>query len=197
MTTIAIGVLVVAVVFLGLVLAGAVRSMDDLGRRVKALEEGGGRPHRLPGGLSIGAPEPSFDLATLESGRVRSAALSGRSHVIALADPGCEACDELVPQLLAAAAAERVPPVVAIAGSSRVPGGWSAPVGANGRAIVALDPDGTTAEAFGSDFTPHVFVVDAGGSIAAHGPAGNVAEVGRLLRDADGIRIVPGGPIDV
>src|SRR5207237_4987691 len=123
-------------------------------------------------------------------------ALSGHAHVIALADPGCEACEDLIPELLAAAAAERVPAVVAIAGSSRVPDGWAPPVGASGRAVVALDPDGTAADAFGSGFTPHVFVVDAGGSIAAHGPASSVADVGRLLRDADGIRIVPQGVAD-
>jgi hypothetical protein len=195
-TAIAVGVLAVALVFVALVLAGVVRSMAELGRRVTALEEDATWPHRLAGGLSIGAPAPSLDLETVDGGRFRSVALSGRSHVIALADPGCEACEDLVPELLSAAAAERVPPVVAIAGSSRVPDGWFPPVGATGIAVVGLDPDGTAAEAFGSGFTPHVFIVDAGGSIAAHGPASSLADVGRLIRDADGIGIVAQGAAD-
>ena len=43
-----------------------------------------------------------------------------------------------------------------------------------------------------SDFSPHVFVVDAGGSITAQGPAGTLAAVQELLRDADGIEIIAG-----
>ncbi len=71
-----IGALAAAVVFL----AARARGRRPIDGRSGAPREGagrGGRPNRLPGGLFIGAPEPSFDLETLEGGRFRSVALNG------------------------------------------------------------------------------------------------------------------------
>ncbi len=128
-----------------------------------ALLEDGAAGHPA-GGLPVGATAPTFEAATPEGGRFRSGAFLGVRHVIALADQG-----------LGAPADEGV---------------WHAPVGSEDRAVVVLDERGAIARAFDSDFTPHVFVVDEGGSIAAKGPAGDVAAVAGLVREAEGIRIV-------
>ena len=154
-----------------------------------ALLEDGAAGHPA-GGLPVGATAPTFEAATPEGWRFRSGAFLGVRHVIALADQGCRACDELVPDLLAAAVEQRVPPVVTIVGAPADEGVWHAPVGSEDRAVVVLDERGAIARAFDSDFTPHVFVVDEGGSIAAKGPAGDVAAVAGLVREAEGIRIV-------
>jgi hypothetical protein len=60
-----------------------------------------------------------------------------------------------------------------------------------------LDADRAVADAFGSGFTPHVFVVDEGGSVASRGPAGDLPSVRRLLREAEGVRILRADPAEV
>jgi hypothetical protein len=178
----------VVVAFLALALAGLVRTVEGLRRRVVALE--GSAPVRHPAaGLPVGAPAPVFEAQTPRGTTFRSVALSGHRHVIALADPVCAACDHLVPALLSSAEADELPRcVVVVVGPDA--GIWTEPAGAEGRAILVLDPDALVADAFGSDFTPHAFVVDEGGSVAAQGPAGDLGAVRRLLREAEGLHIV-------
>jgi hypothetical protein len=187
-TAVVVAALVVVVAFLGLALAGLVRTVEGLRRRVDALE--GSTPiHHVAAGLPVGAPVPAFEAKTARGTTFRSAALAGQRHVIALADPVCEACEQLVPALLSSADAGELPRcVVVVAGPDA--GTWTEPAEAEGGAILVLDPDALVADAFGSDFTPHAFVVDEGGSVAAQGPAGDLAAVRRLLRDAEGLRIV-------
>jgi hypothetical protein len=41
--------------------------------------------------------------------------------------------------------------------------------------------------------SPHVFVIDDGGFVVAHGVAADLADVRSMLRGSEGIRIVAGG----
>jgi hypothetical protein len=180
--------LVAVVTFLGLALAGLVRTVEGLRRRVDALEASPPVQHPAAG-LPVGAPAPVFHATTARGASFRSATLAGRRHVIALADPGCEACERLVPDLLAGAQAGELPTcVIVVAGPDA--GTWTVPPGAEERAILVLDPGTLVADAFGSGFTPHAFVVDEGGSVAAQGPAWDLTAVRRLLREAEGVHIL-------
>ena len=48
-------------------------------------------------------------------------------------------------------------------------------------------------EAFGVDVSPFVFVVDEGGSVVARSGVATLDDVLRLVRDAEGVRIVAAG----
>ena len=189
MTDVALGGLALLVAFMCLALAGAVRTLAELRRRVGALEAEALLRDPAPG-LPVGAPAPAFGGITPDGRRFHSTRLAGRRHLVALTEPGCEACDGLVPPLLAAAARDELPPVVAVVSNGHPAAEWTPPRGSGDRADVVLDPDGAVANAFDSGYSPHVFVVDEGGSVAAQGPAGNVADVRALVSEAEGIRIV-------
>jgi hypothetical protein len=194
-TAIVLAGLVAAVVFLGLTLAGLVRTVDGLHRRLATMEASAPVQHP-PAGLPVGAQAPAFDGRTARGSSFRSAALAGHRHVITFADPGCEACERLVPDLLSSAESGELPPcVVVIAGTDT--GTWTGPRGAEDRAILLLDPEALVADAFGSGFTPHSFVVDEGGSVAAQGLASDVSAVRRLLREAEGVHILRSDAVEI
>jgi AhpC/TSA family len=193
---IAVVVLALGVGFLGLVLAGAVRRLDELRREVEELRRAPAIPPDLVhpgGGLPVGSAAPSFD-ATLEGGGTFSSSdLRGSPHLVVFADPTCEACDALVPELLAAATAAEIPPTLVVGASGAAwPAGWAPGQDTQDRVGVVRDDGGRIARAFASELSPHVFVVDAGGSITAQGPAGTLADVRELLRDAEGIEVIAG-----
>jgi hypothetical protein len=199
---IAVVVLAMAVVFLALVLAAAVRRMDALRAEVAAMTErldpadgtGGGLVHPASG-LPVGAAAPVVEGERVEGGRWSSSVWAGRRHVVAFADPGCLACEGLVPALLAAAAAGDVPGTVVVgaAAPGAWPATWRSSSGADDRIVVLEDDDGAVAAAFDSGFTPHVFVVDEGGAVTAQGPADTLDAVRTLVRESEGIRIVRPG----
>jgi hypothetical protein len=189
----ALGSLTVVIAFLALALAGLVRTVDGLRRRVAALEGSSPIDHHSTA-LPVGAIAPGFEAETPERTAFRSGVLHGVRHVVAFADPGCESCHEVVPELLASSTAGELPPtIVVVTGTDATT--WRTTARAGGRAVVVLDPGAGIADAFGSTYTPQAFVVDEGGSVAARGPIENVAAVRRLLRDAEGLRIVRTDPI--
>ncbi len=184
-----------AAAFLGLALAGVVRRLDELRREVDDLRREQvvlAEAAHVEGGLPVGSTAPSFDAPLERGGRFSSSDLNGSAHLVVFADPTCEACEELVPGLLDAAADGAVPPVVIVGEAGKVwPAGWTPAEGTEDRVGVVRDEGGRIAAAFGSGFSPHVFVVDEGGFVTAQGSAGTLAAVRELLRDAEGIRIVP------
>jgi hypothetical protein len=177
---------VVAVVFLGLALTGLVRTVDALRARVADLESD--RLVHVPAGPTVGAQAPAFRGRTPQGAPVDSVDLRGSRFLLALTDPDCDACRRLVPELLSADAVGLPRPVLVIAGASS---GSAASVGVESDALVVLDPGGRIGEAFGAPFTPHVVVVDEDGFIVASGAAADLDGVRRLVREAEGIRILP------
>lgn len=194
----ALWILVIAaflvVAFLGLALAGVVRRLDELRKEVDDIRREQvvlADAAHIEGGLPVGASAPAFEAPLESGGTLSSSALIGAAHLIVFADPTCESCEALVPDLLGAAADGAVPPVVVVGEAGKVwPAGWLPPAGSEDRAGVVRDEGGRIADAFASGFTPHVFVVDEGGFVTAQGSAETLAGVRALLRDAEGIRIV-------
>ena len=187
--TVVEGILATVVLFLGLALAGLVRTVDTLRRRVVSLEASAQVIHAASG-IAVGASAPAFHASTPSGAVIRSTSYAGRRFVLALADPGCAACERLVPDLLSDDAAGLPPRVVAVIGPEANGSSWTS-IPSRDDAVLLIDPEARIAEAFGSTVTPQVFVVDEGGSVAARGPADDLAAVGRLVREADGLLIVP------
>jgi hypothetical protein len=170
-------------VFLSFVLAGALRAMDDLRRRLDAVGAAGGSGgDHIATGLAAGEAAPPFEGPRIDRGRFSSESLRGARHLIAFADPDCAACAELVPALLH----DSPLPGVVVSDGPTVPPAWRPPD--DGR--VALVVDGSAiAERYATELRPSVFVVDQAGRILGSAPAGTLGEVGALIRDAIGVRI--------
>jgi hypothetical protein len=202
---IAVALLGIVVVFLALVMAAVVRRMDALRVEVAALSgrldpadgSEGGLVHPASG-LPVGAAAPVVEGERIDGARWSSSAWAGRRHVVAFADPGCLACEDLVPALLAGAAAGEVPSTVVVGAAAlgAWPPAWAPPSGAADRVVVLPDADGEVAAAFDSGFTPHVFVVDEGGAVTSQGPADTLDAVLMLVRESEGITIVRPGASD-
>jgi hypothetical protein len=98
----------------------------------------------------------------------------------------------VVPELVAAAGRGTVPPLAVIgrgtAGATPEP--WRA---ADVRVRIGSERDDEVSEAFGVDVSPFVFVVDEGGSVVARSGVATLDDVLRLVRDAEGVRIVAAG----
>jgi hypothetical protein len=171
---IAIAVLSSAVIFLFLALTGATRTVASLKRSLDG--NGADDVVRLRSGLAVGSEAPAIQSV--------SATTSGRRHLMVFADPGCAACETLIPALLTK---PNHTPVVLVGRSGT---GWPERWRPGPGDVVVFDPDERIANAYSVGFTPHVFVVDEGGSIAAQGPADSVEMVERLLREAAGVQII-------
>ena len=189
---VAVGTLVVVVAWLELALVGAVRELGALRSRVDALEALESSPTHLEGGLPVGAPAPAWTISTPGGGVASSSAFEGRRHLLVFADATCRACDELVPAVIAAASRGTVPPLAVIGrgDAASTPGPWRA---ADVRVRIGSERGGGVSEAYGVDVSPFVFVVDEGGSVVARGLAATLSDVLRLVRDAEGVRIVAAG----
>ena len=175
-TVVALGV---AVVFLVLALAGATRTVASLRR---ALDRSAPKALTFPSsGLPVGSVAPPIEGPGLGGTTVSAATMSGRRYLVVFADPGCAACETLIPPLLAGV--DHTPVVLVGRSEAGWLDAWHGPV-------VVFDPDERIADAYGVGFTPHVFVVDEGGSIAAQGPADSIQMVQGMLRQAADIRIV-------
>jgi len=176
-----------------------VRRLDELRGEVEALAAeaspmAGTIDHRAAG-LPVGTPAPVFDGAGPRGETFGSGAVRGRRHLVVFAESGCAACHELIPALVGAA---DLPPVVVVMGpgDDAWPDAWGSAAARAGRVHVVRDPAGDVATAYRIGFTPHVFVVDEGGSIAGQGTADSPAAVRALLAEADAIQIVRTEPAD-
>ena len=169
--------------------AWLVFAMIGLVREVAALraELASRAPIQLAGGLPVGSVGPPWTIETPER-PVDSARLAGERHLLVFADGDCRACDEVVPAVVRAAGTGRLPPAVVIGrDGAPMPGAWSGPNVTAGR-----ERGRDVSDAYLVDATPHVFVVDEQGGVVAQGGAVSIADVESLVRDTDGIRIVPG-----
>ncbi len=192
---IAVAVLASGLVFTALALAGAVRRIDELRREMNALVAPAAVVEHPASGLAVGTAAPAFQADRADGGRFTSSDLDGRRHLVVFADPGCAECLGLVPELVGAA---DLPPTVVSSGKGAdpLPDAWFPAADTRDRVVVVRDADEAVAKAFDVGFTPHVFVVDEGGAVAAQGPADSLDAVRTLLRQAGAIRIVLSGPGD-
>jgi hypothetical protein len=189
---VAVGTLVVMVVWLGLALVGAVRELGTLHGRVDALEAAGAPTTHLKTGLAVGAPAPAWTIATPGGGAASSSSFEGRRHLLVFADATCRACDDLVPAVVAAAGRGTVPPLAVIGrgDAASTPGPWRA---ADVRVRVGSERGNDVSEAYRVDVSPFAFVIDEGGSVVARGGAVTLDDVLALVREAEGVRIVAAG----
>ena len=189
---VAVGMLVVVVMWLGLALVGAVRELGTLRGRVDALEAAGAPPTHLETGLAVGAPAPVWTIATPGGGVASSSSFEGRRYLLVFADATCRACDDLVPAVIAAAGLGTVPPLAVIGrgDAASTPDPWRA---ADVRVRIGSERGSEVSEAYGVDASPFVFVIDEGGSVVARGGAVTLDDVLALVREAEGVRIVAAG----
>ena len=175
---VAVGTLVVVVVWLGLALVGAVRELGTLRGRLDALEAAGAPTTHLEAGLAVGAPAPAWTIATPGGGVASSSSFEGRRHLLVFADATCRACDDLVPA------------VIGRGDAAATPGPWRA---ADVRVRIGSERGDEVSDAYGVDVSPSVFVIDEGGSVVARGGAVTLDDVLGLVREAEGVRIVAAG----
>ena len=185
-------VLLVVVIWLGLALIGAVREIAELRDRVDALEASAAAPVQLGGGLAVGTLVPSWSIVTPGGGVASSSTFEGRRHLLVFADATCRACDDVVPELVAAAGRGTVPPLAVIGrgDAETTPEPWRA---ADVRVRIGSERGDEVSDASGVDVSPFVFVVDEGGSVVARGGVATLDDVLRLVQDAEGVRIVAAG----
>jgi hypothetical protein len=182
--------LAAVVLWLAFALAGAVRELAALRGRVAALEEESGPVH-LADGLPAGAAAPSWQLTGRDGAAASSSAMRGKRHLVLFADADCRACDALVPEVIDAASNDRLIPTVIVGRgeASATPAAWAP---ADGRVIVGVEQGAEVSEAFRTEVSPHAFVIDEGGFVAAQGGPLTLDDVRAMIADAEGVRIVTG-----
>ncbi len=178
------GVLTVAVGFLGLLVLALIRQVDDLDGRMTLVSMAiPGRVGRT--GLRVGSPEPSFHGQTLGGGSFASSEWSGREHLVLFAHPGCPPCETLFPELVRELRTGALPPTVVISEGSPEghPDEWKE--AAEGKAaIVLLQSKSSISRRFETFITPHLFVIDSEGHITAQGIASTAEEANAIMRKA-------------
>jgi Redoxin len=178
-----------AVAWLALALVGTVRELAAVRARLDAIDARSAPPRRE---LPVGALAPVWRIATADGEVVSSSTFAARRHLLVFADAGCRACDDLVPDMVAAAGGGAIPPVAVIGrgDASATPAAWRV---ADVRVRVGTERADEVSAAFGVDVTPTVVVVDEGGAVVARGPVATMVEVRGLVEGAAGVRIVAAG----
>jgi len=173
------------VLWLGFALIALIRTQAGLRARIEDLEASIA-PIRLDGGLPVGRAAPDWEIAAADGGSIAATSLAGTRHVLLFADTSCRACDDVVPAAVAAAEAGTLPTVVVIARSedTEMPPSWSGP-------WTGVEHQGDVSAAFRVDVSPHLFVIDEGGAIVAQGGAATLTDVEALVREGQGIQVLP------
>lgn len=175
----------VAAGLLGLILAGAMREIGRLRAAPGAANPDGmardGRTasgRTVAAGLAPGGPAPAFHASAADGRPFSSADMAGRSYVLLFAHPGCGPCERIVPEAMSMAESEDIPPLVVVSrgGPDAQPPAWQG-VG-HGHATLVLENGDSVSSLFDTAITPHAFVVDESGRIAAQG----IASSGPILR---------------
>ncbi len=178
-----LGAMAAALAWLGLVLVGTVRQVEDLELRLAVL--GMAMPGRVGRtGLPVGATAPGFEAPTLDGATFSSGTWRGREHLVLFAHPGCAPCETVVPEVLRSAGRGILPPSIVVSEGPAHPSTWDGVSGAEGRAVVVLQERSAIARRFETFITPHLFVVGPSGRVLAQGVAGTLEEARALVRRA-------------
>jgi hypothetical protein len=179
-----LGVLVVAVVWLGLALVGVVRELSSLRGRIDELESAAS-PMRIGGGLAVGRRAPSWSITTPTGDVVTSASMAGSRYLLVFADQGCSTCEDVVPAIVKAADTSALPGAVIVGRGepAAVPDAWRS-------ATSGVERADDVSEAFEVEISPSVFVIDEGGAIVARGGVADLHDVETLVGASRGITIV-------
>lgn len=179
---IVLALMLAAMVFMALTLAGALRAIDHLKQVDLVL-----RSNDLPevGGLPIGSVAPTLEGGRLKGGHFTTQAFAGIRHLVVFAKPGCSPCERLVPAMISASVQGALPPTVVVsqAPPEEHPRSWQLADGSS-RAQIVLETDHHLSRKFATYVTPHVFVIDEDGRVGAQGTADAVEDVRRLLAKA-------------
>jgi len=178
------GVLTVAVGFLGLLVLALIRQVDDLDGRMTLVSMAiPGRVGRT--GLRVGSPEPFFQGHTLGGGSFASSEWSGREHLVLFAHPGCPPCETLFPEVVRELRTGALPPTVVISEGPPEdhPDEWKEAAEGNDP-VVLLQRNSSIARRYETFVTPHIFVIDPVGRVAAQGIASTAEEARAILRKA-------------
>jgi hypothetical protein len=137
-----------------------VREIAEL--RDRSMRSGHRRPspvHTRTVVLLVGTLGSRVEHRNPGGGVASSSAFEGRRHLLVFADATCRACDDVVPELVAAAGRGTVPPLAVIGrgDAEATPEPWRA---ADVRVRIGSERGDEVSEAFGVDVSPFVFVVD-------------------------------------
>jgi len=173
--TIGFAVLAFFVFFLGLLELGTLRRVADVLERAEIKPRVDEHP---AGGLEPGSPVPAFTGELSGGGRITSEELVGSPYLVVFARSGCAACNTLLRELLDTVGfGARV--LVVVNDFTDAP----ELVDAAGITVVRQVQRGV-ARAFKTSATPHAFMVDANGMIAANRITNSLADLRQLLNDA-------------
>lgn len=179
------------VVWLLLALSGASRTIAQLRDADHAGAPGSeDRVTHLSTGLAPASLAPRFEGAGTDGSSVSSAELSGERHLLVFVDPGCAACDELVPGIIGRTDQRHLPRTLLVSRGRPEDHQRSWAVGS--RATLVLEPDDEVSEAYAVEVTPTAFVVDEGGVVVASGVVATIGDLEAMVAGTDGVRITPG-----
>ena len=180
----AFGLLVAAVVVIGLMVIGLFALIADINRRL-----GPDRGPLVPDeGLEAGTDAPEFAAAEARSGAsVRLSDFRGRHVVVAFLSPSCGPCVRLAPEIDRLARLRHDMPIVVVA--TRGPGFDFAREMSTAIRVV-LDPDHTIETAFQVRWKPTVYVIDPEQKVALRTISNTLTDLEDML---DGIAHAQGG----
>lgn len=172
---IAILVLASMIILLVMVVSGLVQAMNELRVVDAALRSVG------PRGLPAGARAPSISGTLPDGTAFDPSLLAGRTHLVAFVSPDCAPCEPLLRDLSEPSRTDGLPLSVVVSRSGSADGTAMAGLLDRTGLLVLADPEDATADRFQTHTTPHVFLVDASGTIRAQGVANDLRAVRELM----------------
>jgi hypothetical protein len=119
----------------------------------------------------------------------------GREHLVLFAHPGCPPCETLVPEVIEDLGRGALPPTVIISEGPDEghPPAWGEAAAAIDNLVVVLQARSAIGRRFETFVTPHLFVIETQGKVAAQGVASTGDEVRAILRRARNRKRMPVG----
>jgi methylamine dehydrogenase accessory protein MauD len=170
-----------AVLFLGFLLLGALRSLGLLRWRLEQLEAT--TPRRIGrGGLKPGTKAPAFSLSGSDTSEVALQDFLGRRLLLVFVQHGCKPCRNIVPELNRVQQQARLQVLAITNGDPEKARRWTEEVGAN--FPVLTQESWSVSRRYEVFATPFAFLIDEQGVVRAKGLVSRPAYIQYLLSDA-------------